>query len=51
VFVKVLNNWTIEQEYPEDVDRSLVDELMTFHLYVKRLMRKKEVSTINNCTK
>jgi len=26
----------LEQEYPEDVDRSLVDELMTFRLYVKQ---------------
>ena len=26
----------LEQEYPEDVDRSLVDELMAFHLYVKQ---------------
>jgi len=44
-------DWTIEQEYPEDVDRSFVDELITFLLCVKRLMRKKEVSTTNNCTK
>jgi len=31
----------LEEEYPEDVDRSLVDELMTFHLYVKHSYAEK----------
>jgi len=30
-----------EQEYPEDVDRSLGDELTTFHLYVKQSYAEK----------
>ena len=31
----------LEQEYPEDVDRSLVDELTTFHLHVKQSYAEK----------
>ena len=32
----------LEQEYPKDVDLSLVDELLTFHLYVKQAHAEKE---------
>ena len=31
----------LEQQYPEDVNRSLVNELLTFHLYVKQSYAEK----------